>query len=165
MGRGSVWNPGSVSFGEILLINVLYLIVSSMTRNAWFSYGLNLPGTVCRRCSPEGAREDSPKPRIRRNKTCNINKMKMKRKTGIGSGEGFLRKVRAGKETGKGGQGLQETGSVAEDFQNALLLGNAPAEAKGGFGRRASGSPAGTGMSSPSCCFYRKRYVLMTVAP
>ena len=163
MGRGSVWNPGSVSFGEILLINVLYLIVSSMTRNAWFSYGLNLPGTVCRRCSPEGAREDSPKPRIRRNKTCNINKMKMK--TGIGSGEGFLRKVRAGKETGKGGQGLQETGSVAEDFQNALLLGNAPAEAKGGFGRRASGSPAGTGMSSPSCCFYRKRYVLMTVAP
>ena len=87
------------------------------------------------------------------------------KKTGIGSGEGFLRKVRAGKETGKGGQGLQETGSVAEDFQNALLLGNAPAEAKGGFGRRASGSPAGTGMSSPSCCFYRKRYVLMTVAP
>ena len=160
MGRGSVWNPGSVSFGEILLINVLYLIVSSMTRNAWFSYGLNLPGTVCRRCSPEGAREDSPKPRIRRNKTCNIEK-----KTGIGSGEGFLRKIRAGKETGKGGQGLQETGSVAEDFQNALLLGNAPAEAKGGFGRRASGSPAGTGMSSPSCCFYRKRYVLMTVAP
>ena len=80
MGRGSVWNPGSVSFGEILLINVLYLIVSSMTRNALFYYGLNLPCTVCRRCSPEGAREDSPKPRIRRNKTCNINKMKMKRK-------------------------------------------------------------------------------------